>query len=96
MVTADDSVPPLGARWFRPTGSPALPACVEDTALSNGIVRVTVDDDGRIAAVADARTGQQFLAAAGNELRVFLDRAPSGTPGSFPPTIARCRSNRPN
>lgn len=59
-------VAPLG-------GAPAGTVLVSDRTLDNGLVRVTLDDDGLLTSVLDLTSGREVLAQRGNLLQLHDD-----------------------
>lgn len=78
VVTGPDGAPvytEVPASGSAPIGTGAAPRPVSATGrtLDNGLVRVTVADDGTLASVRDLVAGREVLAAPGNRLRLHSD-----------------------
>ena len=78
VVTGPDGAPvytEVPASGSAPIGTGAAPRPVSATGrtLDNGLVRVTVADDGTLASVHDLVAGREVLAAPGNRLRLHSD-----------------------
>ncbi|MFF3244599.1 alpha-mannosidase [Streptomyces sp. NPDC002870] len=78
VVTGPDGAPvytEVPASGSAPIGTGAAPRPVSNTGrtLDNGLVRVTVADDGTLASVRDLVAGREVLAAPGNRLRLHSD-----------------------
>jgi alpha-mannosidase len=68
------SVPALGVAPLSPAAAPA-PVVVTDRSLDNGLVRVSLDDDGLFSSVLDRATGRELLppGTCGNLLQLHPD-----------------------
>lgn len=73
VLSADTTVPGLGVVVV-PAGDPAEPVTAGPDRLENRFLRVTLAEDGTLAAVYDKRAGREVLAGRGNQLWAYVDK----------------------